>query len=292
MFRPISEVLSDGLIASYLMGLDHAREAAKLEKQKAKSILQFQDPVQTAFNVPPKEAIDYFKAKKVVRKKVFDKLSREAKSASFTVGGVYREDVLSGFKEELRDALEKGRTQLQTINRFHKILAGAGHKQLGDFHLETVFRTNMQTAYGVGRRQALEELKDDLPFWQYHAVMDDRTRPAHATLNGMIQSADSPFWDTHFPPWGFNCRCSITATSALPADYDLRNPSGALDEHGEPLVHLSYDGNGMPAKAEYGTSLYDLQVGNFAGVPRQATLLNAVEAGVKRAEQSSRNSRD
>jgi len=54
--------------------------------------------------------------------------------------------------------------------------------------------------------------------------------------------------------------------------------------NGEPLAQVSYDDNGSPAKAEIGTTLYDLQVGNFNGIPRGATLLSAIEAGVARAK--------
>lgn len=236
--------------------------------------------------MPPKEAIYYFKAKKIVRKKEFNKLTREAKSAAFTVSRVYKDDVLKGFKQELHDALDQGRTQAQTIKRFHEILSGASHKQLGNFHLETVFRTNMQTSYGVGRRRALEETKDDLPFWTYHAVMDDRTRPRHAALNGLLLPADHEFWEEHYPPWGFNCRCAVTATFEPPDGYDPRNPSGVIDEYGQPLVQLSYDDRGFPAKVEYGTTLYDLAVGDFAGIPRGATMLSAIEAGVDRASKN------
>lgn len=243
--------------------------------------IQFQDPLQSRFDLPPKEAVEYFQSKKIIRKKAFEKLRREARAGAFTVGGVYKEQVLQGFRDEIRISLEQGRTQAATINRFQQILAGAKHKQLGEFHLETVFRTNMQTAYGVGRRQGLEEVKDDLPFWRYNAVMDDRTRPKHAALSGVVLSANHEFWDTHFAPWDFNCRCTITATFDTPADYDPHNPTGLKDEFGEPLVQLSYDRYGNPAKAEYGTTVYDLQAGSFSGVPPVVTLLNAIEAGVK-----------
>jgi len=254
--------------------VDHAKEVTAVSLQQA---------VNQRFDVPPKQAIEHFKAKKIVRKREFKKLSAEARSAAFTVGGIYKNDVLQGFKDELRLSLERGRTQAATIKRFNDILAGAAHRQLGEFHLETVFRTNMGTAYGVGRRHGLEQTKEDLPFWTYHAVGDDRTRPKHEALTGVTLPADNDFWTTHFPPWDFNCRCSVTAAAELPDNYDPRNPSGDLDEHGEPLVQLSYDEYGVPAKAEYGTGLYDLQVGDFRGIPPYATLKTAIEAGAERA---------
>jgi len=57
------------------------------------------------------------------------------------------------------------------------------------------------------------ELKDSRSYWQYEAVMDGRTRPAHAAMNGKVLPADSPFWKRNFPPNGFNCRCTVVSVS-------------------------------------------------------------------------------
>lgn len=283
----MSAALADGLLASFLLGqfqinaLADARAtapgAAFAEGDDKEQSTKHKDPLAVKFDLPPAEAIDYFKAKKIVSKKEFNQLEKEAKQASFTVSQVYKDDVLRGFKGELETALAEGRTQSATINRFKDILSGARHRELGEFHMETVFRTNMQTAYGVGRRRGLEEVTDDFPFWQYHAVMDDRTRPRHAALNGIIQRADSSFWDEHFPPWDFNCRCSVSPADEIPADYDPIHPSG------DDQITLSYDDDGNPFKAEVGPTFIDLSVGNFAGVPRGASMLSAIEAGVERA---------
>lgn len=137
----------------------------------------------------------------------------------------------------------------------------------------------MQMAYGVGRRRALEDVADDLPFWVYHDVGDDRVRETHHALNGLILPANDQFWNDHFPPWDFNCRCSVTATDEIPDGYDHSSPAG------EPDVKLYYDDLGMPAKAEVGTSVYDLAAaGDFQGVPPQASLRAVIESRVKRAK--------
>lgn len=139
-------------------------------------------------------------------------------------------------------------------------------------------RTNCQVAYGVGRRQAFEEVAADLPLWQYHAVLDDRTRPRHRALDGLTLPADHEFWNEHYPPWGFNCRCTVTAMAKMPTGYNHQNPSGEAE--------LVYDKSGIPAKAEVGTAVYDLNVGKFKGIPAQGGLGEVIEAGAKRAKES------
>lgn len=286
----MSELLRSALFASYLLGREQIQSVTV---DRGPSTVAFADRkggprkqprAEARFDLPPEQAIEYFDRKKIVRKKEFNLLSKEARQGAFTVGGVYKDDVLRGFKSEIDTALRSGATQQQTVKRFKDILGGAGHRELGEFHLETVFRTNMQTAYGVGRRHAMEGVSDVFPFWEYHTVGDDRVRPRHTALEGMILPANNSFWQSHYPPWDFNCRCSAVPTDEILAGYDPRNPSGELDEFGEPVVQLSYGDDGAPAKAEIGTTLIDLQVGNFSGVPPGASLLSAIEAGVERAK--------
>ena len=265
---PLAVVLADSLLASYLL--------ARFQLSNKLDRADFDEEDYFSFDLPPEEAIRYFREKRVVTSKEFYDLRDEARAAAFTVGGIYREDVLNGFKEEIALALEKGTSQQEVTKRFRSILAGAGHKDLGAFHLETIFRTNMGMSYGVGRRRSLEDVAEDLPFWQYHAVMDDRTRPHHATLDGLTLPYDHEFWNEHFPPWGFNCRCSVTATYALPDGYDSDNPSGH--------ARLVYDEREIPIKAETGTSVIDLSVSRFNGVPPQARLQDVIEFAARRAQ--------
>lgn len=259
--------MSDGILATYLLGYDEARE-----ENHAKIKTEFADgdnradkvgPVDLRFDVAPKEAIDYFKRKKIIPKKEFSELEADAKSAAFTVGGIYKEDILRAFKDEIQGALETGKSQKALVKNFKNILAGAGHKELGDFHLETVARTNMMIAYGVGRRRQMEDVSDLLPFWEYSAVGDDRTRPTHRACDGIILPADNPFWDTHFPPVGFNCRCTIIARLDVPDGYDLTKPNADTT--------IALDKNGIPRKAEYGTTVLELDAGKFAGIPKRNT---------------------
>ncbi len=303
-FQQIENILADGILAAYLLGFDVSQTEVQASIKSAKtpqnsSFIQYlnisiistfadgddEKPVkqigdddlnlQLRFDVSPKEAIDYFRRKRVVTKKEFNKLEREAKAASFTVQGIYRSDVLEAFKTEISNALDSGQTQKFVVDRFKKILDGAGHKMLGDFHLESIFRTNMQMAYGVGRRKAMEESAEYLPYWQYSAVGDDRTRPSHLALDGLVFPANHPFWDTKFPPWEINCRCSTFSVADYPPGYNHAQPNADAT--------IIYDDEGLPAKAEYLTQVIDLKATKFVGVPKSANLETALKENARLA---------
>lgn len=79
--------------------------------------------------------------------------------------------------------------------------------------LENIYRTNMQSAFMAGRYQAMMANIDSRPYWQYDAVGDSRTRPAHAAMDGLVYRYDDAFWTTFYPPNGYRCRCSVIALS-------------------------------------------------------------------------------
>lgn len=268
--------MSDALFASYLLGYDLAKEEndTMLSFAEGDDIAEEAGPVQLRFDVPPDEAIDYFKRKKVMPSKTFYDIRDEARGAAFTVSGIYKQDVLESFRQEIEDALRVGWSQQKVVKNFKEILAGAGHRELGDSHLEVVARTNMAMAYGVGRRKQMEETAELLPFWQYSAVNDDRTRPTHRALDGIVLPADHPFWNEHYPPWSFNCRCSVFSLPEMPEDYNREFPN--------PDSQISYDKKGMPVRAQYGTGVYDLSAGKFTGVPRQTGLQKTIEEAAKK----------
>ena len=86
--------------------------------------------------------------------------------------------------------------------------------QLGSVRrLEKIFDINVRTAYQTGRYNDLAENAKFRPYWQYIAVMDDGTRKEHKSLHGKVFRWDDPFWDTFFPPNGWNCRCTVKSLS-------------------------------------------------------------------------------
>lgn len=183
-----------------------------------------------AARLPPKEAVSYFRAKgHNVTWNWYEQLT-DAHARAFTVAKAVRLDVLNTIRDEVDRAVHDGITRqeftrtlaprLQKLGWWGKQVivdteGNAKEIELGSpRRLATIYNVNMRTAYNSGRYAQMMNNVEDYPFWQYVAVMDGRTRPEHAALNGLVFRYDDPFWKTHYPPNGWNCRCRVRALSA------------------------------------------------------------------------------
>lgn len=96
--------------------------------------------------------------------------------------------------------------------------------------LDNIFRTNIQGAYGRGRWYQQQQNKDERPYLMRDGINDIRQRPAHRVLSGIIRHIDDPFWNIHYAPDDYRCRCvqrSLTKSQAeakgITTDDDLPN---------------------------------------------------------------------
>lgn len=209
------------------------------------------DPVNLSYAIglKPKDAIAYFEGKGYTIGFRWHDVAQEAHARAFTVAGVMKVDVLEDIKSAMLKAFTDGHTQADFEKNLKPILQAKGWwgrgyitdkstgeitgKYLDPWRLKTIYRTNMQTALMAGRYKAFMANVDDRPFWQYVAVMDRRTRPSHAALNGRVFRYDDPFWISFWPPNGWNCRCSVRALDAdnlQERGIDLSSSAGRLDE--------------------------------------------------------------
>ena len=69
---------------------------------------------------------------------------------------------------------------------------------------------------------------------QYRTAGDGRVRPEHAALDGVTLPASDKFWDTYYPPNGWNCRC--TAVQVLREDYRQTPHEEAMDRGAQALA--------------------------------------------------------
>lgn len=153
-----------------------------------------------------------------------------AQEQAFTVRKVTDLQVLAAIRDEVASAVERGVSQAEMRRLLAGRLASMGwfaQREVatpdGKFatvdlsradRLNVIFRTNAQGAYMAGRYDTQLANVDQAPYWQYVAVMDGRTRPAHAAMNGLVARWDDPIWRTIYPPNGFNCRCRVRTLTA------------------------------------------------------------------------------
>jgi len=174
------------------------------------------------FDLPPEQAIAYFSGKGLKQSYNWHEMIGKQHDAAFTVAKMMDDDLLLAIRHELDKAIEAGGTLADFKKNMIPILqkkgwwgkkdvidAATGHitkVQLGSAsRLETIFRTNLQSSYAAGQWQAIEESKADMPYLMYDAVDDGATRAEHRHNDGLVLPVDDPFWDSHYPPNGWNC---------------------------------------------------------------------------------------
>jgi SPP1 gp7 family putative phage head morphogenesis protein len=164
-----------------------------------------------SLDVPATGAIEYLRKLTPVTRHVFDGLTRQYRSDAFTIAGTNDQRVIAKVRDELADTLANGGTRAEWGAAVGKITSDAGVANLTAFELDTVFHTTVAKAYSNGRLEQMQEphMQEALPFWQYWTVGDMRVRPGHAELDGFTARAIDPVWRRIYPPWDFNCRCSV-----------------------------------------------------------------------------------
>ena len=208
----------------------------------------------TALNLtplPPAEAVDFFRAKGYEIGFDWRDVWQSEHSRAFTVAKATRLDILETIRQEVDRALADGRTKRQFIDALAPRLQQAGwwgraelpdpltgevkRVQLGSTRrLEVIYDANLRTSRAAGRWARIQRLKQRQPYLRYTAVLDSVVRPQHRAWHSIILPVDHPFWDTHYPPNGWRCRCNVVQLSQ--ADLDRRGWAVSTDEEVEQFL--------------------------------------------------------
>lgn len=182
------------------------------------------------FGLAPKEALAWFRAKGFIFGFSWQDVWHEEHGRGFTVAKAMTRDVL----ETIREAVDRAIAEGQTLEQFQKDLRPTLEKlgwwgkqraidpatgqietvQLGSpRRLKTIFQTNMRTSYAAGRWERIQRNKRAFPLLEYVSVMDGRERPEHHAWHATVLPVDDVWWDEHYPPNGWNCRCLVKPVS-------------------------------------------------------------------------------
>lgn len=165
--------------------------------------------VHLSFNLAPEAALEFWRSRIPMTRDAFDQLAEAARTRAFTVAGLAKESQVAEVMERLNAALQEGQSFESFQASCAGLFSGRGWSGQNPWHMENVFRTNIQTAYNAGRYQQMAQVARERPWWRYVAVDDDRVRPSHRAMHGKVFPADSPVWSTWFPPNGYQCRCTV-----------------------------------------------------------------------------------
>lgn len=137
------------------------------------------------------------------------------------------------------EAIDRAVRDGTTVEEFREQIGPAMEQAWGEegWRLETVFRTNIQTAYSAGRQVQNAAVRATHPYIRYDVVDDDVTSDICQSLIGVVVKADQA---TLHPPLHPNCRTdevAITAEEAdeLGVDEDLPEDVNPQEGFGEPL---------------------------------------------------------
>lgn len=202
--------------------------------------------IKFALGLKPAKAIEWLQAKGVTAES-YRNLTASEIAKVYTIARITDLDMLNDIKQSMIKAADNGQAfadwrkdilqHLQNKGWLHP----NGHNgqdiidpKTGEVfgtprRLDTIYRTNMQSAYSAGQYQGYMDNIDHRPYWMYDAVADHRTRPAHAAMDGLVYRYDDPFWTTFYPPNGYRCRCSVIALS----ERDMQRDGKVLSQSGE-----------------------------------------------------------
>ena len=172
------------------------------------------------------EQIDFLRRKLNLPSESWRDIQSAAHDRAFVVAGATKADLLHDLRKAVDQAVKGG-----SIGEFRKNFAeivakhgwtgwtGEGTKAGEAWRTRVIYQTNLMTSYAAGRRAQLldPDLVERRPFWRYvHNDSVTHPRPQHKRWGDMKLTLrhDHPFWETHFPPNGWGCKCRVAAEAA------------------------------------------------------------------------------
>lgn len=169
--------------------------------------------------LPFDEAVAFFESKQILTPDEFDALRDRYRRGGF----VARDLASTRMESAAHDLIARLLAQDLTLEEARRSLrdaesadaASLGITPASNSYLDTVVRTNVATAYGHGRWSAMNapEVVALRPYTQVRTAGDNRVRPNHAALEGVVFRLGTDEAGYYAMPAGFNCRCGNVTLS-------------------------------------------------------------------------------
>jgi hypothetical protein len=188
-----------------------------------------------AFAVPA-EVTSYFDGKTSTPAFSWADVWAEEHAYKFTVAKAVELDVLNAFRSTISTAISEGQGFESWKPQIEKELTRLGWwgprmvsdptgalpdrmvNFASDRRLKTTFWANMNSARAAGQWERAQRSKRVLPYVLYVRTTSSDPRVEHLQWVGLILPIDDPFWRTHWPPNGWQCKCQVRMISARERD--------------------------------------------------------------------------
>ena len=207
------------IASSYMLGMIHADED---KPRKDKSFTAADEAPEEIPAITFEKAKDFLASKIPMTKSEWLKLEPKLRFRAFTVAKLGQAELIDRVKKELVKSIQSGTGVAQTWDDLKK-LAEKSIDNFSPWYWETVFRTNIQSAYVAGKLQQYEGT--GAKAYQLMVIDDSRTTDICRNLlrqsgYGMVLPVDHEFWKKYgFPPYHFNCRTSVRAVYSSQIGY-------------------------------------------------------------------------
>ena len=204
--------------ASHAAGAQSAPPAATFAASPIVPSVPFESAVQDLLTREPRLAETYQEVAELYR-------TRHAFAAARSSSRI----VTAKVQEAIAKAVREGKALAS---------AEAAVAEVGDWsraYAETVYRTNVATAYSAGRiRQAFDPAIGQVMIaFERRATGDRDTRPHHQAASGLLAAKTDPVWDMAMIPSGYGCRCQIRLVSRFECER-----RGLLDSSGNVIKQI------------------------------------------------------
>jgi len=106
--------------------------------------------------------------------------------------------------QEYKNALTNENGEFVSYGQFRQKVTEVD-EWFNDAHLQTEYKSARAMSQMADKWHRLK----DYSHLEYRTVGDNRVRPAHQILDGLILESSDPMWDKIWPPNDWNCRCTV-----------------------------------------------------------------------------------
>lgn len=171
--------------------------------------------------VPFEEAARFLRDKVRLPTKRWTDIREGMHARAFVVSGAMKDELLADFLKAIVKAAEQGTGLPQFRKDFDEFTArhgwttytGSETKKGRAWRTRIIFETNLSMARAAGRWEQIQRQKKRRPWLRYVAILDNHVRPDHRRWHGTVLPIDDEWWKTHYPPNGWNCRCTVQSLS-------------------------------------------------------------------------------